>query len=310
MTIEGIKKVGVLLGGTSSEAAVSVRSGKAVAAALRSRGFDVVEIGEDGDVACGLEKQTVDIVFVVLHGAFGEDGQVQELLEKMAIPYTGSGPEASRIAFDKIAAKRIWAEHGIISPDFEVVSADDFSGAHETKLEFPLAVKPAREGSSFGFSKVKNNEELNRAIAAALKYDGHVLVETFISGLELTVGIVCGQSLPVIHIVPKDGCYDYEHKYTKGMTEYICPADISDESAASLRSIAIKANDLIGCRDMARADFILTSEGKAYILEINTVPGFTETSLLPKAAAADGVDFETLCERILGAAWKRARALV
>ena len=302
-----IGKVGVLLGGKSSEAAVSVRSGRAVAAALRARGYDVVEIGEDGDIEGGLMRAKIDIAFIVLHGAFGEDGRVQALLEGMNIPYTGSGPDASRIAFDKIAAKRLWAGRGIVSPEFEVVTAADVAAGYECRLNFPLAVKPAREGSSFGFSKASDKNGLDAAVRNALRYDDCALVERFIPGLELTVGVVCGQALPVIHIVPRDGCYDYEHKYTKGMTEYIVPADIPDSAARELGDIALRANDAIGCRDMARADFILAEGGRPYILEINTVPGFTETSLLPKAAAAVGMDFGALCEKILSAAFLRAR---
>jgi D-alanine-D-alanine ligase len=295
MTRQRFKKVGVLMGGPSTEREVSLQSGRAVTEALRSAGYDVEEIdlkGRDLDLPPGVEA-----IFVALHGEFGEDGQVQSLLRERQIPYTGAGPEASRQSFDKRLSKKIFVEKGIPTPRFEILK----TGQNRT-LPLPAVVKPVRQGSSIGVHILFEEPDWPGALNEALSYDGEVLVETYIEGRELTVGIVVGQVLPVIEIKAPDGFYNYQAKYTKGLTQYVVPAEIPRDRAAACRQLALRTFKALGCWDMGRVDFRMTPAGELFVLELNSIPGFTGTSLLPKAARAAGIEFPELCSRIISVA--------
>jgi len=292
MSERPFEKVGVLMGGPSSEREVSLRSGAAVAKGLREAGYKVTEIDVTSHV---LDIPTgVEAVFVVLHGIFGEDGEVQALLREKGIPYTGSGPEASRASFDKTLSKVILRDNGVPTPEFEVLHRGD-----TRKLPLPVVVKPAREGSSIGVHIVRDEALWPEALEEALSHDNEVIVESFIEGRELTVSVVGDEVFPVLEIEAPLGFYDYEAKYTKGKTQYLIPAPISDECARQCGVWALRTFAVLGCRDFGRVDFRMNSDGELFVLELNNIPGFTETSLLPKAAWAAGVDFSTLCDRIL-----------
>ncbi len=287
--------VGVLMGGVSAEREVSLRSGRAVAAGLRQAGRDVVEVdvrGHSLDLPPGL-----DGVFIALHGEFGEDGGVQELLESAGVAYTGAGPGASRLAFDKELAKEIMLSHNISTPDFEVL---EFGGRRQ--LVLPVVVKPVSQGSSFGVHRVLAESEWDAAFADAMGYGSRVLVESFVGGRELTVGIVCGEAMPVIDIRAPGRNYDFHAKYTKGVTEYLVPAPLDSGLTWMCQDLSLRTFHALGCRGLGRVDLILSDDGVAYVLELNTIPGFTETSLLPKAALAAGCAFPALCDRIMQAA--------
>ena len=283
------------MGGPSEEREVSLKSGAAVAEALRQGGYDVAAIDVTArrlDIPVG-----IDAVFIALHGAYGEDGGVQEELTRRAIPYTGPGPEASRIAFDKELTKQLARQHGIPTADYEVLRRGD-----QRRMAPPLVVKPARQGSSIGVHPVFSEAEWPDAFADALRHDDKVLAEAYIAGREFTVGVLDERILPIVEIVVANGWYDYETKYVRGADRYLVPAPLSEAQAAELRQWARRTYDAAGCRGMSRIDFRMTDEARLYLLEINTIPGFTETSLLPKAAAQDGLTFEALCERIVSRA--------
>lgn len=286
------KRVAVLKGGPSAEREVSLASGAAIAHALRGLGYDVAEV----DVASeSIElPHNMDAVFIALHGTFGEDGTLQAILEQRGIPFTGSGSSASRAAFDKAASKRIFEQRGIATARYEVLTR----GMRRT-LKLPVVVKPPRQGSSIGLSKVFEEAQWPAALDLALRHDQEALVEAYIPGVELTVGIVGDQVLPVVEIRAPDGHYDYQAKYTKGLTEYLVPAPLSAADTRHCQDLAWRTFVALGCRGMGRVDIRLTPEGHAYVLEMNTIPGFTETSLLPKAARAAGLEFPQLCEKIL-----------
>ena len=289
------KRVTVLMGGPSAERDVSLRSGAAIARGLRAAGYEVMELdvkGHELDIPAGTEA-----VFIALHGEFGEDGTVQDRLRERGIPYTGSGPEASRLAFDKIASKKAMERAGVPTPPWEVVRA----GGSRT-LPIPVAVKPAKQGSSIGVHLIFEEKDWTFAFQDAVKYDADVLVESFIAGHELTVGVVVDQVLPVIEIRAPDGFYNYQAKYSKGMTEYLVPAPLPAPVAEQCADYALRTFRALGCRGMGRIDFRMTPSGDLFALELNSIPGFTETSLLPKAAAAAGLSFPELCDRILRSA--------
>jgi D-alanine-D-alanine ligase len=288
-------RIAVMYGGPSNERAVSQASGGAIAKALKVKGYEVVELdlpGREVFLPSGIEA-----VFIAMHGTFGEDGELQKILAKKGVPYTGSGPDASKAAFDKIISKKIFERAGINCPSYEVLKR-----GRKRTLNVPVVVKPPREGSSVGLTCVMKESDWPDAFDKALAIDSEVMVETFIEGRELTVGVVGEQVLPVIEIRPKGGVYDYEHKYTKGMTEYLCPAPISAEETRMCQELAWKTFEALGCRGMGRVDIRLTPDGIPFVLELNTIPGFTETSLLPKAAKSVGIEFGDLCERILNLA--------
>jgi D-alanine-D-alanine ligase len=288
-------RVGVLMGGPSAERDVSLRSGAAVAKGLRARGYDVAEIILDSrsvNIPSGVEA-----VFIALHGEFGEDGGVQAILRELGIPYTGAGPEASRQCFDKTAAKRILEKSGVPTPRYQV-----WHRGERLTLRVPMVVKPARQGSSIGVHLVFRDDEVNAALEDALRYDDDVIVEDYIAGAELTVGIVGRMALPVIEIRAPAGFYNYDAKYTKGRTEYYVPAPIPEATAAACRDLALRTFDALDCRHLGRVDFRMDAQGRLFVLELNNIPGFTETSLLPKAAKAAGMDFPELCDRIMNMA--------
>lgn len=283
------------MGGPSAEAEVSLRSGAAVADGLRRAGYEVVEIRLSGralDLPAGTEA-----VFVALHGEFGEDGTVQQMLRDRGVPYTGSGPEASHLAFDKQASKEVFVREGIPTPGYEILAA---GGARTRPL--PVVVKPVRQGSSIGVGMVFEEAQWAPALREALAHDGAALVEDFIPGRELTVGIVGERVLPVLEIRAPGGFYDFRAKYTRGVTEYLVPAPLAAEQAERAQAIAGAVFRALGCRGMGRVDLRLDPAGGLFALEINTIPGFTETSLLPKAARAAGIDFPALCDAILRSA--------
>lgn len=286
------KRIAVLKGGPSAEREVSLASGAAVANALRARGYEVAEVDVTApkvDLPDGVEA-----VFIALHGAFGEDGALQALLEQRGVPFTGSGSASSRLAFDKAATKRAFERCGISTARYEVLKRGD-----ARTLRLPVVVKPPRQGSSIGLSKVFTEAEWTPALESAFAYDSEALVEVFIPGAELTVGIIGDQVLPVVEIRAPDGYYDFRAKYTKGLTEYLVPAPLDAEQTRLCQSLAWRTFEALGCRGLGRVDIRLTPEGHAYVLEMNTIPGFTETSLLPKAARAAGLEFGELCEKIL-----------
>lgn len=295
--------IAVFLGGPSAEREVSLRSGAAVAAALRARGHAVVEV--DPATAWTLPAG-VGVVFLALHGTYGEDGTVQAELERLGVPYTGCGVEASRVAFDKAETKRRLLAAGVPTARFAVV--------HRARAPWPdgwtppVVLKPVRQGSSVGLQFVDRVEDWDAALAAALAHDDAVLCEERILGREVTVGILEDRALPLVEVRPRSGAYDYRSKYTRGATEYLCPAPFEPVIAARLQAAGLDAFRAVGGRDYARVDVMVGPGDRPSVLEVNTLPGMTETSLLPMAAAAAGLDFAGLCERMIGLALARPNA--
>ena len=246
-----------------------------------------------------------DVVFVALHGTYGEDGTVQRELEAMGLPYTGCGVEASRVAFDKVATKARLVEAGVPTAAHVVIS--DPNAGWPAGWEPPLVVKPVRQGSSVGLRFVNQREDWAEALAECLRHDTEALVEERIVGREVTIGILDGVALPVVEVRPRSGAYDYRSKYTAGETEYLCPAPFESEVTARLQAAGLGAFEAVGGRDYARVDIMVGEGGRPFVLEVNTLPGMTETSLLPKAAAAAGIDFPTLCGRMVASALRRRR---
>ena len=292
------KKIAVLLGGLSSEREVSLRTGQAVHNALAGLGYNVVAIDAGRDLPEQLHAQQVEVAFIALHGRYGEDGTVQGLLELLAIPYTGSGVMASSVAMDKVVTKQLMMHHGIPTPAFAVLRSGDSLDDICLPGDFPLVVKPAREGSTIGVTIARNAAEFAQGVEVAREMDDLILIEEFIAGDEVTVGVLEGEVLPVIQVVPKGGFYDYASKYTAGQTEYLLPAPQSEEITRRLQVAALSAYRALDCRGGARVDFMIR-DGEIYCLEGNTIPGMTETSLLPKAANHAGIGFAELSEKIL-----------
>ena len=296
--LDGVK-VAVLKGGPGSEREISLASAKGVTQALIEAGATVQEVdvtGPDFEVPSDTE-----IAFIVIHGTFGEDGEIQAILDEKGIPYTGAGEASSRVAFDKVLSKEKFIAAGVPTPGSESV---DLSGETvETSLAVPLVVKPPREGSSVGVTIVKSESELEDAFAEAAKYGADALVEDYIEGKELTVGVLDGEALPVIHICPRDGFYDIKNKYPwlnqGGGTDYHCPADLPEAVTAAVQAAALEAYKSLGTEVYARVDLLLDADDRPFVLEINTIPGMTESSLLPKAARAAGIEFPELCARIV-----------
>lgn len=295
-------KIAVLYGGVSSEREVSLRTGRAVLTALSRCGYNAVGIDADRDLASKLVAAGAEVVFIALHGRHGEDGTVQGLLEILGLPYTGSGVLASSMAMDKVTTKRLLLQQGITTPDFCVYRQGDDMELFSAQIKhWPVIAKPVHEGSTIGVTIANNAEELVAGLRAGLAYDHTILVEEFIQGEEATVSVLNGAALPVIQVVPKSGFYDFSSKYTAGQTEYLLPAPFSREIYAELQKSAVAAVAFLGCLGAARADFMIR-KGRTYCLEVNTIPGMTETSLLPKAAAHAGIDFDELVQRILESA--------
>jgi D-alanine-D-alanine ligase len=293
------KKIGVLAGGWSAEREVSLRTGAAALNALLLRGYNAVLIDPDQHLPQQLLDAAIDVVFIGLHGQGGEDGTVQGLLEVMRIPYSGSGVMASSMAMDKIITKQQLIYHGLPTPGFDYVKPGETSADLMIRCRrLPVVVKPSREGSTVGIGIARTQEELTASMEVAAKLNGTLMVEDYIAGDELTVSVVNGQALPIIQIVPHGGFYDYQAKYASTSTRYLVPAPLSTEVASQIQDVALRACQALGCRGAARVDFMMANE-TFYCIEVNTIPGMTATSLLPKAAAAVGISFEELVEMIL-----------
>jgi D-alanine-D-alanine ligase len=289
-------RVAVLLGGMSTERAISLKSGHAVAGALRARGWDVVELDVGPDLPARLVEAGVDAAWLALHGAFGEDGAVQGLLEVMRLPYTGSGVLPSAVAMDKVTTKRLLAAEGVRLPEDRVWRRGD---PLPEGLPYPLMAKTPRGGSTLGVLPVDAPGALEGALVELLKFDDVVLLEQRITGDEITVAVFEGRALPVVAIRPHEGFFDFEAKYTKGRTDYIVPAPIAEAAAADATRQALAAWAALGLSGVARADFIVDADDRAWFLEVNTLPGMTATSLSPMAAGAVGLSFEDLVEGLL-----------
>ena len=299
------KKIAVLMGGPGSERDVSLATGRGVSEALRSLGAEVVDV-DVHDEHFALPKD-VDLAFITIHGTFGEDGQLQQILEERGVPYTGDGVEPSRAAFDKILSKEKFREHNVVTPEWEVIEV----GQRPT-ISVPLVVKPARQGSTVGVVIVKNANELDSAMAEAGKYDQKLLIEKFVPGRELTIGVLGDQALPILEIIPKGGVYDFNNKYPflnpqgGGGAEHVCPAKIDPNKTKQIQEQALHAFRALGLVVYGRVDVLLPDSGEPFVLEVNTIPGMTKASLLPEAAAAAGINYVDLCARII--ALSRARA--
>lgn len=296
--------VAVLLGGRSAEREVSLRTGAAVAEALRRRGHAVVEIDAQDDLAARLAQAAPAAAFLALHGRWGEDGTVQGLLEMLGIPYTGSSVLASALAMDKGLSKVVFRASGVPTPDFQVLRPGQPVTAVE--LGAPLVAKPLREGSTIGVGVARTEAEIPAAVATARSCADEVLVEAFVAGREVTLGVLDGVPLPLVEVVPEGGFYDYESKYTPGRTRYVCPAELDPHVAAAASRVGAAAYAALGCAGAARVDVLLDADERPWVLEVNTIPGMTPTSLLPKAALAAGIEFDELVERILAGASLKA----
>lgn len=294
----------VMLGGPSAEREVSLRSGAAVANALRSLGHQVTEV-DPKPCSWKLPDNTM-VVFLALHGTYGEDGAVQAELDHMNVPYTGCSAEASRIAFDKVLTKNRCAATGV--PVTKSLVLDSPKTPWPKSWQPPVVIKPVRQGSSVGLQFVEKVEEWPTALETALKFDSQVLVEPKIIGRECTVAILGDRALPVVEVRPRSGAYDYKSKYTTGETEYLCPAPFDAETTARVQEAALGAFHAVGGRDYARVDVMVGEDGEPVVLEVNTLPGMTETSLFPKAAAAAGMSYPELCQRMVEHAVARAMA--
>jgi D-alanine-D-alanine ligase len=295
------KKVGVLMGGLSSEREVSLSSGNAILQALKEKGHHAVGIDVGRDAGEQVRKAGIEIAFNGLHGKFGEDGAIQGLLEIAGIPYTGSAILASAMGMNKVISKMVFRERGLLVGPYMVVNADHREQLNEASsvLGFPVVVKPCAEGSSVGVSLVYRLEELRPAAELAFTYDREILIEKFISGKEAQVGILGERALGAIEIVPKDTFYSYKAKYEKGMSDHFFPARIPDDVYRRTLEAGLAAHKALGCRGYSRVDFIIGEGGAPYILEVNTLPGMTATSLLPEIARGVGLSFPDLVEEIL-----------
>src|SRR6476660_10650182 len=292
------KKIAVLMGGPGSERDVSLATGRGVSKALRSLGAEVVDV-DVRDEKFALPKD-VDFAFITIHGTFGEDGQLQKILEDRGVAYTGDGVEGSRAAFDKILSKEKFREHNVVTPEWEVIEV-----GHHPTISVPLVVKPARQGSTVGVVIVKNASELDSAMAEAGKYDQKLLIEKFVSGRELTIGVLGDQALPILEIIPKGGFYDFNNKYPflnpqgGGGAEHVCPAKIDPAKSKQIQEQALRAFRALGLVVYGRVDILLSDSGDTFVLEVNNIPGLTDASLLPEAAAAAGISYVDLCARII-----------
>lgn len=306
--------VGVLIGGCSSEREISLRSGKAIGDALKQGGCQVsaldIHFNDEGAIVSLLKNAKIDVAFIALHGQLGEDGVIQSILEKLHIPYAGSGVEASRLAINKISTQMIFQKNGIPVAGFQVVDEKEKQnlGAVMDKIKkFPVVVKPANQGSSIGIALAENKEGFLAALNDAFQYDKEILIEEYIEGRELTVGILDQTALPVIEIKPKRKFFDFTAKYQEGLTEYIIPAQLPADVTTRVQDLALRAHKVLGCLDLSRVDMMLDHFNNPFVLEINTIPGFTASSLLPKAAEAQGIDFTQLCLKIVGMAYRKQK---
>lgn len=292
------KKIGVLCGGTSSEREISLKSGKAVYDAIKKLGFNVVLIDVDKNIAQELIKKKIDVAYLTLHGPMGEDGTIQGMLEIMKIPYTGCGVFSSSASMDKIISKKLFEYAGIPTPKWFSV---DKKTKNNDSLSYPLVVKPATQGSAIGISIVKNKKEYDKALNLAFKYDCRVLVEKYVKGTEITVSVLNGKSLPVIEIIPDGKFYDFKSKYTVGKSKHLIPPRLSKNIILQTQKIGEKVYSEFLCRGTCRVDMIVDKNNQIWVLETNTLPGMTETSLFPDSARASGMSFEKLVLEILKA---------
>jgi len=295
-------KIAVLMGGTGEEREISIKSGKAIQLALEAMGYNVLGITLEntlGDIISDL--YSVDLVFLGLHGSIGENGTIQGFLESLGVKYTGSNPLSSAICMDKNISKIIARDNKVNTPNWEIVTRDQTLNGDNSK--FPLVIKPNDQGSTVGLTIVHDESELGPALNLAFNYSSSVMVEQFIEGRELTVTLIEGKALPVCEIIPSHELYDYECKYTSGMSKYVCPADIDLDLTKRVQEITERLFDVLKCRHYSRADFRLDHEDNLWFLEMNTLPGMTDTSLAPMAAKAAGFSFNDLIDRIVLQAW-------
>jgi len=306
--------IGILMGGPSSERDISLKSGQAVYEALKSAGYHVSPIdipsSKEEEVVALIQAAHINVAFIALHGQFGEDGTIQAILEKMGIPYTGSGVAASRLAVNKIATQTIFQKNNIPIPSHVIVHQED-KPEEDTIIDqlggLPVVVKPEAEGSSIGITLVQNKNDLKAALREAFRYGPRALVEQYIRGRELTVGILDDKPLSVIEIRPKEKLFDFTAKYQKGLTEYLIPAPLKNGIKENVQRTALQVHRILGCRHFSRVDIMLDEKMKPFVLEVNTIPGFTSMSLLPKAAKQDGYDFAQLCLTLIKLAYEKAK---
>jgi D-alanine-D-alanine ligase len=296
-------KIGVLMGGLSAEREVSLKSGAAVHKALLARGYNAVAIDVGRDLADVLKREAIKTAFIALHGRYGEDGCVQGLLELLQIPYTGSGVLASALAMHKLYSKQAFAASGILTAPFRCYRRGETVNLNELQFNLPVVVKPVQEGSSVGVSIVKDVSQLSSALDEALRHDDEILVEQYIKGQEVQVGILEDRPVGAIEIVPKNEFYDFEAKYTDGMAEHIFPARLEPVLYEKAQAVGLSAHRALGCKGYSRVDLLVTNTGDCYVLEVNTLPGMTSLSLLPEIAAKGaGLPFEELVSRIIESA--------
>ena len=294
-------RIGVLMGGASSERKISLKSGRAVYQALKEQGLDVLAIDIGNNSLKKIKQAKISYAFIALHGKFGEDGTVQRVLESLNIPYTGSGVRASYLCLDKIASRRIFKHYDIPIPEYDILEHKSWRRRMRgLSLDFPVVVKPSSQGSSIGISFVDRPSKLTQALNLAFKYDDTIMVEEYIRGREITVGILEDEVLPVVEIVPKARFFDFQAKYEKGKSDYICPAKLPQRHYRKAQKLGLLAHNALGCRTFSRVDMILGRDAP-FVLEVNSIPGLTSTSLLPMAAAARGISFKQLCLKIASA---------
>lgn len=302
------KKIGVLMGGISAEREVSLKSGTAVFRSLKKMGYNAVAMDVKADVCEALKKRRIDIAVIVLHGGWGEDGSIQGLLDVMGIPYTGSGVLSSALAMNKEASKKIFVYHRIPVPAFAVVTKKNLnSQLSSIGFGLPWVIKPASEGSSVGVSIVKKKAELKAALKQGFKYGTELIIERYINGREVQIGILNDRVLGGVEVRPSLEFYNYKAKYTPGLTQYILPPEINKRTYQKAKDAALSAHKALGCSGATRVDLIIDHRGNPYVLEVNTIPGMTETSLLPKIAKKAGFDFSELIEEILEEAINRKK---
>jgi D-alanine-D-alanine ligase len=310
-TVKDFGRVGVLMGGPSEERPISLKSAQAVCDSLQALGLDVVgiDIATDDTAANAalIKSHGIDCAFIALHGRYGEDGQIQQILEDLRLPYTGSGVEASKRAMDKAAAQALFRAAGLPVPGYIIVDKEGYDPSDEISVPFalPWVIKPVRQGSSIGLSIIDTAPQLRDALRLAFETDRRALVQQYIPGRELTVAILAEEPLPIVEIVTTRKFFDYEAKYQKGFTDYIVPAQIDGAIAAAVQKTALAAHRSLGCFGCSRVDIILSSDNIPYVLELNNIPGLTQTSLLPKAARCAGIDFSQLCIRMLSLAYEK-----
>lgn len=296
--------IAVLMGGPGSERDVSMATGKGVAKALRSLGATVTEVDVKG--ADFIMPAETELAFIALHGTFGEDGQVQQILEERGVRYTGEGVSESELAFNKIKSKDAFQQHEVPTPYWQIITA-----AQRPTIPIPFVIKAPRQGSTVGVHIIRNERDIDAAIADAATYDRELLVEKFCAGRELTVGVLGDQALPIIEIIPKGGFYDFTNKYpflnptAGGAAEHVCPANLPEEQTRAIQDLALRAHRALGLQVYSRVDIMLPDDGAATVLEVNTIPGMTEASLLPEAAGVAGISYPELCSRIIELSAKR-----